>query len=199
MVTGQPFDTIKTKLQTYPTQFTSPIQAFVRTFRHEGFLGMYAGCAPAAVSNIAENAVLFLCYNMCQRAVQWTVGANSPRELTVLQQAGAGSLASVFSSVAITPPDRIKCILQTQLQTQKASHQSGKFTSSSHTSNSSSRTGSWSIVRRIVRQEGFFGLFRGLTSTWVREVPGYFFFFGSYHASRRLLLPEEESFSSASS
>ena len=57
--------------------------------------------------------------------------------------------------------------------------------------------GPWGIVRRIVKQEGFFGLFRGLTSTWVREVPGYFFFFGSYNASRRLLIPEEENLDSS--
>ena len=134
VVTGQPFDTIKVKLQTYPSQFTTPIQAFTRTFRHEGIVGMYAGCAPAAVSNIAENAVLFLCYSMCQRAVQWTVGANSAKDLTVFQQASAGSLASVFSSIAITPPDRVKCILQTQLQIQRASHNTESCTNKIHTS-----------------------------------------------------------------
>ena len=129
VITGQPFDTIKVKLQTYPSQFPSPMQAFRTTLTQEGFLGMYAGCSPAIVSNIAENAVLFLCYSMCQRAVQWAVGAGSSKELTVVQQASAGSLASVFSSVAITPPDRVKCILQTQLQTQTASHGSSSGTS----------------------------------------------------------------------
>ena len=120
VITGQPFDTIKVKLQTYPSQFASPIQAFTRTLGQEGVLGMYAGCTPAVVSNIGENAVLFLCYSMCQRAVQWMSGVDNPKKLTVIQQASAGSLASVFSSVAITPPDRVKCILQTQLQTQTA-------------------------------------------------------------------------------
>ena len=115
VITGQPFDTIKVKLQTYPSQFTSPMQAFTKTLAEERFLaGMYAGCAPAVVSNIAENAVLFLCYSMCQRAVRWTVGAENTKQLTVFQQASAGSLASVFSSIAITPPDRVKCLLQTR-------------------------------------------------------------------------------------
>lgn len=117
VVTGQPFDTIKVKLQTYPSQFKGPVQAFTRTITDEGLRGMYAGCAPAVVSNIAENAVLFLCYSSCQRAIQWITGVSSPKELTVFQQATAGSLASIFSSIAITPPDRIKCILQAQTQT----------------------------------------------------------------------------------
>ena len=47
----------------------------------------------------------------------------------------------------------------------------------------------WSVAKQIVRQEGMLGLFRGLTSTMAREVPGYFFFFGGYDASRKLLTP----------
>ena len=47
----------------------------------------------------------------------------------------------------------------------------------------------WSVAKQIVRREGMLGLFRGLTSTMAREVPGYFFFFGGYDASRKLLTP----------
>ena len=47
----------------------------------------------------------------------------------------------------------------------------------------------WSVAKQIIRQEGMLGLFRGLTSTMAREVPGYFFFFGGYDASRKLLTP----------
>ena len=36
------------------------------------------------------------------------------------------------------------------------------------------------------------GMFRGLTSTWAREVPGYFFFFGGYNGSLKLLSPAGE-------
>ena len=64
---------------------------------------------------------------------------------------------------------------------------------------SRSRVGPWDITKTIVRQEGLVGLFRGLTSTWLREVPGYFFFFGSYNASRRILIPEDGSIDSFSS
>ena len=116
VITGQPFDTIKVKLQTYPSQFKTPMQAFRKTLTQVGFLGMYAGCSPAIVSNIAENAVLFLCYGSCQRAVKWLTGVRSTEDLTVFQQACSGSLASVLSSIAITPPERVKCILQADSQ-----------------------------------------------------------------------------------
>ncbi len=51
----------------------------------------------------------------------------------------------------------------------------------------------WGVTRQIIREEGVQGLFRGLTSTWAREVPGYFFFFGGYDASRKLLTPKGQS------
>ena len=51
------------------------------------------------------------------------------------------------------------------------------------------RIGCWKLTQNILRTDGVPGLFRGLTSTFSREMPGYFFFFGSYEASRYLLTP----------
>ena len=51
------------------------------------------------------------------------------------------------------------------------------------------RVNTWTVVKQIVQEDGVTGLFRGLSSTWAREVPGYFFFFGGYHFSRKLLTP----------
>ena len=50
------------------------------------------------------------------------------------------------------------------------------------------------MAREIARQEGVVGFFRGLTSTWAREVPGYFFFFAGYDLSRKLLTPRGKSY-----
>ena len=52
----------------------------------------------------------------------------------------------------------------------------------------------WSVVKTIARNEGLAGFFRGLTSTWAREVPGYFCFFAGYDASRKLLTPRGKSY-----
>uniref|UniRef100_A0A8C0GKQ0 Mitochondrial carrier protein n=1 Tax=Chelonoidis abingdonii TaxID=106734 RepID=A0A8C0GKQ0_CHEAB len=42
----------------------------------------------------------------------------------------------------------------------------------------------WATVKNIFQSEGLLGFFQGLTSTWLQEVPGYFFFFGGYEVSR---------------
>ena len=46
------------------------------------------------------------------------------------------------------------------------------------------------VTMQIIREDGFLGLFRGMTPTLAREVPGYFFFFGGYEFSRYLLTPK---------
>ena len=110
---GQPLDTVKVKVQAFPTLYPTLLSTIVRTFKEEGLRGFYAGCAPACLSNVAENAVLFVAYGNCQRLVQWVTGSNQ-HNMSVVERASAGALASLFSSVAITPPDLIKSRLQAQ-------------------------------------------------------------------------------------
>ena len=46
------------------------------------------------------------------------------------------------------------------------------------------------LTQQILRSEGVKGLFHGLTPTFAREMPGYFFFFFAYEASREILTPK---------
>ena len=43
-----------------------------------------------------------------------------------------------------------------------------------------------------MHQEGIRGLYKGLTATFMREIPGYVFFFGGYEICRTLLTPPGE-------
>ena len=42
------------------------------------------------------------------------------------------------------------------------------------------RVGPFKLTAQILKADGVGGLFRGLTPTFMREMPGYFFFFGAY-------------------
>ena len=48
------------------------------------------------------------------------------------------------------------------------------------------------VTRYILRKEGIFGLFRGLTATLARECPGNACFFGGYELTRSILTNENE-------
>ncbi|KAL1234496.1 Mitochondrial ornithine transporter [Trichinella spiralis] len=158
---GQPLDTVKVKMQSYPNLYRSSVGCLLKTFRQDQLRGLYAGTVPALVANVAENSVLFAAYGACQKAVAAVVDKSERGQLNPLENACAGSLAAAMRET------------------------SGHVDGSRMTS-----IGPTLLTRQIVRQEGFVGLFKGLSPTLIREIPGYFFFFGAYEASRHMLTPE---------
>lgn len=174
---SQPMDTVKVKMQTFPHLYQNMINCTVSTFKRDGFFrGLYAGTVPALIANVAENSVVFAAYGACQNLVA-TIGRKpSVSELTALDNATAGFLAAFFSSFTLCPTELIKCKLQALRETQ----QNKPNEKVKHIS-------PYQLTKQILRAEGIPGMFRGLTSTFAREMPGYFFFFGGYEATRELL------------
>uniref|UniRef100_G3UC85 Mitochondrial ornithine transporter 1 n=1 Tax=Loxodonta africana TaxID=9785 RepID=G3UC85_LOXAF len=172
VLTGQPFDTMKVKMQTFPTLYRGFIDCCLKTYSQVGFQGFYKGTSPALIANIAENSVLFMCYGFCQQAVRKVNGLDKQAKLSDLQNAAAGSFASAFAALVLCPTELVKCRLQTMYEMET----SGKVATSQNTV--------WSVVKSILRKDGPLGFYHGLSSTLLREVPGYFFFFGGYELSR---------------
>jgi solute carrier family 25 ornithine transporter 2/15 len=52
------------------------------------------------------------------------------------------------------------------------------------------RVGPLKLTGQILKSDGVGGLFRGLTPTFMREMPGYFCFFYAYEMTREALKPE---------
>ena len=46
------------------------------------------------------------------------------------------------------------------------------------------------MLRHMIKTEGIRSPFNGLTSTWAREMPGYYLFFYGYEKTRSLLTPK---------
>ncbi|XP_018327395.1 mitochondrial ornithine transporter 1 [Agrilus planipennis] len=181
---GQPLDTIKVKMQTYPTLYTNMVTCFKETLISDGVVrGLYAGTTPALVTNVTENSVLFLCYGICQKFIQRLTNVEDVKDLSTLGNASAGCLASFFSSLAICPTELVKCKLQAMHEEIKRLEALGKKVSPTTPSK---------LTAKIFREEGIKGLFRGLIPTLVREMPGYFFFFGGYEGTREFLRSPEQ-------
>jgi len=169
---GQPLDTIKVKLQTFPHLYKGATQCGLNTFRTEGIRGLYAGTVPSLVANVAENAVLFLAYGAAQNLVSRGVGKQQ-KELNTLENACAGSLASIASATVLTPIEMIKCRMQAMQET-----------ASLKGATSPQRVGPLRLTRSIILNEGPLAPFKGLSAAIVREMVGYFFFFGVYEMVR---------------
>ncbi|XP_034111312.1 mitochondrial ornithine transporter 1 [Drosophila nasuta] len=178
---SQPLDTVKVKMQTFPEKYKGMLDCFVTTYQRDGVMrGLYAGSVPAVFANVAENSVLFAAYGGCQKFVTYVVGKELASELTTTENACAGSLAACFSTLTLCPTELIKCKLQ-------ALRDMKQFVEPTQTADI--RT-PWTLTRYIWRTEGIRGFYRGLGSTFIREMPGYFFFFGSYEGTRELLRKE---------
>ncbi|XP_034951726.1 mitochondrial ornithine transporter 1 [Chelonus insularis] len=173
---GQPLDTVKVKMQTFPNMYSGMANCFMKTLRTDGLArGLYAGTLPAVVANVAENSVLFAAYGGCQQAIARITGKQNVKNLTIFDNACAGFFAAFFSSLTLCPTELIKCRLQATRELQSVQGGIRQYISP------------WSLTKNIIRENGFTGLFRGLSSTIAREMPGYFFFFGGYELTRTLL------------
>ncbi|XP_053678441.1 mitochondrial ornithine transporter 1 [Anopheles nili] len=177
---SQPMDTVKVKMQTFPGLYQGLVNCTVQTFKRDGIVrGLYAGTLPAVVANVSENSVLFAAYGACQQLVGRFTHKPTIAELSTLENATAGFLAAFFSSFTLCPTELIKCKLQALRETHSQLDDTGKRRP---------MVSSYALVSQILRTEGVPGMFRGLTSTFAREMPGYFFFFGGYEMTREFFV-----------
>ncbi|KAM6933173.1 solute carrier family 25 member 15a isoform 1-T1 [Xenentodon cancila] len=173
VLSGQPFDTAKVKMQTFPTMYRGFTHCFMSTLKQVGLRGLYKGTTPALIANITENAVLFLSYGLCQDVVRLLTRMEKGADLSDIQKASAGSLASIFSAMALCPTELVKCRLQAMHEMEAT----GKVARGQ-------KSTVWSVVKTVLKTNGPLGFYQGLTSTIVREFPGYFCFFGAYELCR---------------
>jgi len=175
---GQPLDTIKVKMQTFPSMYKGTWDCFKKTVRQEGVFGLYKGSAPALLCNVSENAVLFLALAETQKFMARLSGSKV-ENLSNFSNACAGSIASIFSSLVVCPTELIKCRMQAMTEMKET----GKLSADAATSPGA-------VARQMFRSGGITSFYKGLTSTWAREMPGYFAFFYGYELTRGLLAPK---------
>ena len=210
VMVGQPLDTIKVKMQTFPALYNSMFQCLRTTLRNDGILrGLYAGTTPALAANIAENSVLFAAYGNCQTLIMWLRDKRNQSDLTTLDKASSGFLAAFFSSLSTSPTELIKCKLQAMREMtavpvasnggenklNSPQNVSNRFNGTKPKARPAKQISAIRLTAEIIKNEGISrGLFRGLSATLVREMPGYFFFFGGYELTKVALTdgkPEE--------
>ena len=139
--------------------------------------GLYAGTVPSLAANIAENSILFAANGVCQKFLAKMSG-KKVEDLSPLQNGFSGFLAAFWSSLALCPTELVKC----RLQAMREAHAEKGL--------EPPKIGPVKLTQQILRSEGVKGLFHGLTPTFAREMPGYFFFFFAYEASREILTPK---------
>ncbi|KAL2612497.1 hypothetical protein R1flu_024189 [Riccia fluitans] len=201
LLVGHPFDTIKVKLQSQPRpppgqppHFTGAMDAVKKTVAAEGPRGLYKGMGAPLATVAVFNAVLFTSRGQMEALFRESPGA----QLTAGQQFICGMGAGVAVAFVACPTELVKCRLQAQSALQSATvvvegapavaMAGAPAATASAAAQSVKYTGPLDVARHVLRSEGgVVGLFKGMTPTLLREVPGNAAMFGVYELTKQAI------------
>ena len=174
LVAGQPFDTIKVRLQT-STKFTGAGDCFRQLLANEGPLALFKGMSSPVLSASLVNAIVFSSYNetmtlMKQEAADSnsSSSSSSSSKPTYSQVFVAGSVAGGLQSSVLTPTELIKCRLQVQMTSPRSQ-------------------GLVQCIKDVYKERGFRGFYAGLGPTLVRDLPAFGCYFSLYEITKDML------------
>lgn len=168
IIVGQPFDTVKVRLQTHSSFYRGPIDCARQTLRHEGVSGFFKGLASPLFGSAWTNAIMFATYERVLKVID-----PDPQMPALSSVFLAGSVGGLFQTIAVTPTDLIKCRLQVQ-----DGHESNRY------------RGPVDCLRHVYARNGLRGLFLGYNVTLCREVPSFGYYFFSYEYWKRTLIEQ---------
>jgi len=179
VIVGHPFDTIKVRLQTQVTplagqlaKYGGVIDCITKTIRHERVRGLYKGLSPPLAFDGATNALIFGVYGVGEKYFQ-KQNHSKEKPLTISQVYLSGCLVGIFTSLLISPVELIKSRLQIQ---DKVIHYTGPI----------------DCAIKIIKKDGPQGLYRGVSSTWIRDVSSFGVYFAAYELLKRAIQPNEK-------
>jgi solute carrier family 25 S-adenosylmethionine transporter 26 len=143
-VAGLTVDVVLFPLDTLKTRLQSS-QGFIKA---GGFRGIYKGLSAAATGSAPGAALFFLTYEKMKKALGDTRGSGGKALAAPLVHMGAASMGEVMACLVRVPTEVVKQRMQT-----------GMYNSLGES------------VLGTVKNDGYFGLYRGFGITIMREVP----------------------------
>jgi len=166
-----PIECLKTRLQTQDlfkhkrgfTNFTSPLDALIKTWNREGARALYRGFGAVGALTPLGYSIYFSSYD-CAKHVAETMAAGD----NALTHFAAGASAQMFSAVVFVPMDIIKqrCLVQ---QVHK---------------NSARKVSAFKMGRDIIKSEGIAGVYRGYSAAMLCFAPHFGLYFVFYEKLR---------------
>lgn len=160
--TGQPFDTVKVRMQVQPGEFKNSLECFRKTFSGEGIVSFWRGSLPAVIGALSENAVAFAVNGALKRFI--SKDSSSQHQVKVskyFEPFLIGGFTGACTAFVLCPCDVVKCRAQI--------NRSSGLSSSER-----------DVISAIIRKNGYGGLYRGIHAQVLRDIPFYAAFFGTY-------------------
>lgn len=158
--TGQPFDTIKVRMQVRPGEFRHALQCMHLTVSSEGVLALWRGSLPAVTGALAENAVGFAINGELQRVFVHVESDLKPFLM--------GFITGTCTAFVLCPSEVVK--VRAQMSRLRGRDKSIE-----------------EIIRQTFRKQGLGGFYTGIHAQCLRDGPFYMSFFGTYQTLRGAL------------
>jgi solute carrier family 25 carnitine/acylcarnitine transporter 20/29 len=173
---GQPFDTIKVRLQTQPSVnpiYSGFLDCARKTVAWEGPTGLYKGVASPLAGQMVFRMTLFSAFGGAKRWLS-TNADGSTRPLVTSDFFKAGAMTGFAAAFAEGPVDFYKSQIQVQIVRSKVNPDyKPPFTKV------------LDCVRQTFRYNGIKGPYQGLGATLVRNVPANSVYLGSFEVMKR--------------
>ncbi len=161
---GQPFDTVKVRMQTSPDQFSTVFGSTSQILRNEGIAAFWKGAIPTSGGMILENCMAFGVNEALKRAFP-----DAEKEST--SQEGPPSLWKPFAMGAITGCCSATVLLPSEIVKAKTQISTERHVTSQQ------------IVRQMMKKQGIRSFFVGFDAQLCRDASFYALFFGGYELS----------------
>ena len=181
-----PLDTAKAKLQSggdVARAYRGPVDVLRKTIRTEGIRAWYRGFGAILVGGTPGTMVYLCSYEMIKKRLSGAISNNSSSTTTrasndesFLVHFTAGMLAETISCIVYVPVDVIKERLQVQqMQQQNAG---AAVTQQQY-------RGSYDALRKIMKNEGLKGIYKGYGATLLSFGPFSAIYFGLYESMKK--------------
>ncbi|XP_029664178.1 mitochondrial glutamate carrier 1-like [Formica exsecta] len=158
-----PLDLVKTRLQNQvigpngERMYNSMFDCFKKTYKAEGYFGMYKGSAVNILLITPEKAIKLTANDTFRHYLSPGVGQKLPIEREML----AGGLAGACQIIVTTPMELLKIQMQDAGRVAMAAKEAGKEVPN---------VSAWSLTVDLLRKRGILGLYQGTGATALRDV-----------------------------
>jgi solute carrier family 25 carnitine/acylcarnitine transporter 20/29 len=193
---GHPFDTVKVRLQTMALSSTNTAVAgpvsvgqlpgysgafdcFKKTLVTEGVTGFYKGMGTPLLMVSPMFALGFFTYGLGKKIATYTSSAPANTLLTPTQLFCAGAFSGTIASFVVAPVERIKCLLQVQVN--EGSGAVRKYAGPTH------------CATALLKEGGLPNLYKGFGATFLRGIPQAGLYFMTYEVLKRSFVGDDKS------
>jgi len=160
-----PLDLVKTRLQNQKVgpngekMYSSMLDCFKKTYRAEGYFGMYRGSAVNILLITPEKAIKLAANDYFRHRLTSKDG-----KLPVTREMIAGGSAGLCQIVVTTPMELLK------IQLQDAGRVAAQLKAAGQSTAHLPKISALGITKELLRTKGIFGLYKGTGATMMRDV-----------------------------